>query len=866
MSKHLKILHLEDLQSDAKLISQSLTKAKIDFETLVVDTRMEFVEALSVFSPDIILSDHSLPSFNSHDALQLVRDAGLKIPFILITANVSEEFAVDVIKRGADDYILKDRLKRLPSAINNCLEKYRLEKEQQNFLNELIRNERHYRALIENIHDAIILVNEKSELVYQSPSTVLITGFNLDELKGVNVFDHVHPDDKKDCLALFHNAAATPGISLFNQYRILHKNGRYIWIEGTITNLLHDESVKAFIVNYRDITLKKNAEQALVKSEFRYRQMIETAQEGVWVIDENNKTTFVNLKMCEILGYTKEEMIGKNVFEFMDEAARTEVPGTLEWLSKKTVENVEVRYITKSGKQIWTSIASNPVFDEFEVYKGALAMVSDITAKRNLEDVLERVNNLARIGNWNVDLEKNITYWSGVTRQIHEVETDFDPSLPGAIDFYKEGDSRILLQEALKQGIEKGIPWDLELQLITGKLNERWVRVTGEAEFHNGKCTRIYGSIQDIDSRKKAQLEVLKIYEEKNIILESIGDAFFAVDNNWVVTYWNKEAEKLIGFAKNDIVGHNFWEIFSFRLDSESYRMYHQAKQTNEVVHFEDYYDPKNKWYEVSAYPSANGLAVYFRDITERKLTWIQLNALNETLHKNARELATSNAELEQFAYVASHDLQEPLRMVTSFLTQIEKKYGNILDEKGKKYIYFAVDGAKRMRRIILDLLEFSRVGRLESKLETVDVQELLTDVTALCQKQVEETNGKVSFISLPVISTYKIPLRQIFQNLLSNALKYHTPGVAPEIIISSLEREDEWEFSVSDNGIAIEKEYFEKIFVIFQRLHNKDEYVGTGMGLAICKKIVETMGGKIWLQSAIGKGSTFFFTIKKIR
>jgi PAS domain S-box-containing protein len=240
MSKKLKILHLEDQHSDAELINMALKRGNLYFERLVVDTKVEFIQALKEFDPDIILSDHSLPSFNSYDALDIIHEQGLKIPFILITANVSEEFAVDVIKRGADDYILKDRIKRLPTAINNSIEKFRLEKERQNFLDEIIKNEKHYRALIENIYDAIILVNEKSVLIYQSPSTEHITGFTFLEMKNKLVFEQVHPDDKKYCLELFQQVSGQPGIPITNQYRILHKNGDYIWIEGTIINLLHD--------------------------------------------------------------------------------------------------------------------------------------------------------------------------------------------------------------------------------------------------------------------------------------------------------------------------------------------------------------------------------------------------------------------------------------------------------------------------------------------------------------------------------------------------------------------------------------------------------------------------------------------------
>lgn len=379
----------------------------------------------------------------------------------------------------------------------------------------------------------------------------------------------------------------------------------------------------------------------------------------------------------------------------------------------------------------------------------------------------------------------------------------------------------------------------------------------------------IFQTIQLGELQKEAQLSIERkksseALEERNIILESITDAFIAVDNNWMVTYWNNMAEKVLDKSKNATLGHNLWEIFAGSIDSESYRKYHEAMETRQAVHFEDYYPSWEKWYEISVYPSNKGLSVYFKDMTDRKMFEMHLEALNENLQKQAKELAISNAELEQFAYVASHDLQEPLRMVTSFLAQLETKYGHIVDDKGKQYIHFAVDGAKRMRQIILDLLEFSRIGRTEDDLEDVDLNKLSNDILALFRKQIEEKKAIITFDNLPTVQTYKTPIRQVLQNLISNSLKYQLPDAVPIIKISFKEDKAHWGISVKDNGIGVETAYFEKIFIIFQRLHNKEEYSGTGMGLAITKKIIENLGGRIWIESEEGKGSTFHFTILK--
>ena len=245
----------------------------------------------------------------------------------------------------------------------------------------------------------------------------------------------------------------------------------------------------------------------------------------------------------------------------------------------------------------------------------------------------------------------------------------------------------------------------------------------------------------------------------------------------------------------------------------------------------------------------------YGLDITERKLIEIQLSEALESIKK-------TNDELEQFAYVASHDLQEPLRMVTSFLSQLEKKYGESLDEKAKEYIYYAVDGAKRMRHIILDLLEYSRAGKSVEKLKEVDINEVIHEIEILHSRQISELKAQIIKTNLPVINTHKTPIRQVFQNLISNGLKYHKTGISPEITITCYPEQSNWHFVVSDNGIGIEQAYHDKIFVIFQRLHSKEEYSGTGIGLAITKKIIESIGGSIWLKSEKNIGCEFHFTV----
>ncbi|MFS8100647.1 CHASE3 domain-containing protein [Lentzea alba] len=231
------------------------------------------------------------------------------------------------------------------------------------------------------------------------------------------------------------------------------------------------------------------------------------------------------------------------------------------------------------------------------------------------------------------------------------------------------------------------------------------------------------------------------------------------------------------------------------------------------------------------------------------------------TLDAATVELQRSNSELEQFAYVASHDLQEPLRKVASFCQLLQRRYGNKLDERADQYIEFAVDGAKRMQVLINDLLAFSRVGRITRERTMIDLGELVGQVVDSFSERVEETGANIVVGDLPSVRGEASLLSAVFQNLISNALKFKGPS--DPVVTIDAERDGElWKFSVRDNGIGIEPEYADRIFVIFQRLHPKDAYPGTGIGLAMCRKIVEYHGGTIWLKTDVDSGTTFEFTL----
>jgi light-regulated signal transduction histidine kinase (bacteriophytochrome) len=238
-----------------------------------------------------------------------------------------------------------------------------------------------------------------------------------------------------------------------------------------------------------------------------------------------------------------------------------------------------------------------------------------------------------------------------------------------------------------------------------------------------------------------------------------------------------------------------------------------------------------------------------------------QIRKTEKKMKDALQKLERSNKELEQFAYIASHDLQEPLRMVANYMKLLDQKYKDQLDDKAKQYIYYAVDGSIRMGNLIKDLLKYSKVTSQAKKFEKVDLNIIYNEVLNDIQILVDEKKAKITATKLPCVHADPTQMHQLLQNLVVNAMKFHSDKT-PEVEICAEKNHNKWIFSIKDNGIGIDKSSYDRIFHIFQRLHEKEKYPGTGIGLAICKKIVEHHGGKIWLESEPGKGTTFYFSL----
>jgi PAS domain S-box-containing protein len=373
---------------------------------------------------------------------------------------------------------------------------------------------------------------------------------------------------------------------------------------------------------------------------------------------------------------------------------------------------------------------------------------------------------------------------------------------------------------------------------------------------------------EEVGEGQRAREELARLSYLSALILTWAGEGIFGVDARGRFTFANPAAGVMLGYEPDDLVGQSVHELIHHtRADGEplpeDQSLLLAAYRDNDVYHVGDDLfwrsDGVGFPVEYTSTPLREGdtlvgTVVVFKDITERNLA-------EANLRQTMDDLARSNRELEQFAYIVSHDLQEPLRMVAGYMDLLVRRYSDRLDDDAREFIDYAVDGARRMRRLIEDLLEYSRVGTRGQRLQPVSLDKAVDDALANLQVAIEECGAIITRDQMPTVLGDHAQLAQLYQNLIGNAIKFRGDET-PRIYLGAERDGETWRLSVADNGIGIAPEEHERIFVLFQRLHARDEYPGTGIGLAVCRRIVERHGGKLRVQAEEDEGATFHFNL----
>lgn len=632
-----------------------------------------------------------------------------------------------------------------------------------------------------------------------------------------------------------------------------------------------------------DITEIKNNNIALLdinqKLEVAYAEkntVLESIDDGFFAVDNNSNITYWNNRAEVLLNAKREDVIGKNLHELFANPTSMDFSNNY----KRAIrENATIHFEAFSTRmEKWFGVSAFPNANGLSVH------FKDVTERKSAEIAIklsnERYNLVAQATNdaiWDLDFISKTVTRSG--NGFHSM-FGYEKEQAQSFDFWDNrvhDDDKPVMEES--QRIVFNDPsesyWESEYRFLKANGHYAYVYDRGYIiRDENGIPVRMIGATQDITQHKKQVNEIIRIQNNLDTLINNTTDLIWSVDNDLRIIAANKSYGKFLkswtgsGTMEGDPVldsnldpeiAAHWRNLYNRSLEGESFSF----EYTLNVPEFDLPIVSLNTFTPImSGNGEITGVACYAKDITELTRSAETLRKLNHELEQRATELAASNSELERFAYIASHDLQEPLRMVSSFLQLLEKKYKPQLDETAGRYIHFAVDGADRMKSLILDLLEYSRVGTSADVISDTDMNDVMREVQSNMQTKIQEVDGTIEIGDLPVIrGARKTQLLQLMQNLVSNSLKYHSDQ-KPIIKIAAVTEGDHWLFSVKDNGIGFNPKFAEKIFIIFQRLHNKSEYSGTGIGLSICKKIVERHGGKIWAESKEGNGTTFYFTL----
>ncbi len=614
--------------------------------------------------------------------------------------------------------------------------------------------------------------------------------------------------------------------------------------------------------------------ESLEASNLRYSYVNKATSEAIWDWDIERDQMFYGDGYQKLFGYpASTNWEESNLWEsriHSEDKERIEKSMDEFLKSNRELWEAEYRYLKADGNYAFVSDKSYAIRNGSGVAIRMIGSMQDITVRKEEEEALKILESAIANIHDSVLIASNqtdfpIVYANQAFMSISGYNWDEIKGKNPIFLLGKNVNQKILHE--IRANMFAGIGFETVVENFKKDQTPYWVEFSISPVFNQkGAITHWIGIQRDITEIKEANDSIIRQKKFNDDILNNIPTDIAVFDPNHRYLFLNQHAIKNEEI-RNWMIGKNDFEYAQYRGISDSFaqkrwKLFDEAVDKRETIKWIDEHrtEAQTNYVLRTFYPyfeqdNLKFVIGYGMDITERKVIEIQLSEALQSVKK-------INDELEQFAYVASHDLQEPLRMVTSFLTQLEKKYGGHLDERGKEYIHYAVDGAKRMRQIILDLLEYSRIGKVTEPMKEIDLNQVVEEVKLLHLEQIQDLNAVIEWSELPVIKAHRTPIRQLFQNLISNGLKYHQKGKAPEVKVKCSLIEGFWTFCISDNGIGIESIYYEKIFSIFQRLHNREEYSGTGIGLAISKKIVEHMGGKIWVESAPGEGSSFYFTL----
>jgi PAS domain S-box-containing protein len=725
---------------------------------------------------------------------------------------------------------------------------------------------------LQNAIEGIAILDKDGRYFSVNNAKAQLLGYEPQELTGMSWLDTIHPEDREVALSSY-AVMREQGKSSF-EVRGLKKDGSILYKEVTfVANTGSHKEFKGWYSFLKDISERKIAEKELLESKIRFEAVFnQTFQyislltpEGLLIDSNRVALDFRNADMNEIRGqYFPDRPVWADRNIMADAVIRA---------AKGEFVRREIEMIKEGHPSITVDFSIKPIYGNSGEILHLLAEGRDISERKHAERemmksrrLLAEAEKVAHHGSWEWEVHSNTLIWSDELHRIY----DLDPEGP-PVTFDKfmsmimaEDVSRV--SEILQRAIQEKNTFSFEHKIIQPSGSIRILFVKGKVLEEEGQSLKLLGSTLDITEQKLALEQLLKTEGLYRTLARNIpNSAVILYDRSLRLTLADGAALSQLGFP-DDMVGHSLAGLFG--TEEEQSLLEHAA---NVFSGTEQAFEKEllEKVYKVEIIPVKNSEGEIFagmlvlHDITEIK-------KYQEELEFRIEELNRSNASLEQFAYVASHDLQEPLRKIRTFGGRLTEKYSSSIGSEGKDYIDRMQNAAQRMQTMIDDLLSYSRLSRSEEPFVQTNLGNVVRDIVNDFEVTIEQKKVSITFEKLPVIEAMPGQMQQLFQNLISNAIKFSRTDVSPAIHITceiaggdkapskALKHTRYCKISIRDNGIGFDEKYSDRIFTIFQRLHGRSEYAGTGIGLAICKKIVENHHGTISVRSRENKGTTF--------
>ncbi|PHN01948.1 PAS domain S-box protein [Flavilitoribacter nigricans] len=762
------------------------------------------------------------------------------------------------------------------------------------------------RKIVTTIPDHVFIIDlhDHSNL-YSNRSNFL--GYSLENIDDPFEFFQqlIHPDDIGPAFENFFEklSGAADDDIIESEYRMYTKTGEVVWFNERVKVFKRDKqgAVWQYLNILQDITNRKKAQAAEEKSKERYKNFVTYSTDGIYYMNcgvpiDTRLTTDEQLKLYYDNAYIEDanpaiaqmynleqegDLIGATVMELhQGEHFEINQRSFLDFIKNGyRVEHIETIETTADGnKRYFQNSAVGDIVNGKLI--GIWGTQQDITAKREAEiarhesDILFR--NLFEKNPLGVAISDasgkllrcNQRFAQMLGYDLDEMHqmTFMDITHPEEID--QEWKT---VGEAMEKQMSLMV---MEKRYIHREGHIVWANINMSLWYNEDKSLRLaMGMIEDITEKRKIRLKLEENEAFQKAILSTLPDLKFRISKDGVYLdhYSSPNDDQDLLVPPQAFLGKNVFEVLPDYLANATLINIKKAIETKQLHSFEYMLPIRGNMFHFEIRINAineNEVIAIVRNVSERNWAQVELkNKVRELDDKNRqlKDYIDSNMQLENFAYIASHDLREPLRTMGTFAQLLEKKYADQLDSTAKTYIDFVVQGSRNLNNLIEDLLVYSRIQMQENRLEIIDLPELLQEVTSGLKESIEEQNATIQFHGIPAeVTANPNRLKQLFQNLMANAIKFKKQNVPVEVQVNCRDLGDSLEFEIKDNGIGIDEEFHEKIFLLFKKLHSRKDFQGTGLGLAICKKVVEQMRGEIWLESIPNEGSSFFFTMPK--